>query len=246
MSDIVPTNPEMPSLLNFVAQAVSDPNIDVAKLEALLRMQREIVADDARVQFNAALHAAQAEMPRVKKNGTIDMGSKGSMRFATWEDVDTALRPILDRHQFSLSFDTQQRDGGGSVIVGTLQHVAGHSRIASFSLPLDSGAGRNNLQAAGSTLSYGRRYIAEMLFNIVREGADDDGKRGGTKFISDVQANELRALAKDAGRQEGAFLDRLFAGAVRSFDEVEDGNGYYAAKSTLEAIIHQRSQKAGG
>jgi hypothetical protein len=28
----------------------------------------------------------------------------------------------------------------------------------------------------GSTLSYGKRYTAEMLLNIVREGDDKDGR----------------------------------------------------------------------
>jgi hypothetical protein len=43
-------------------------------------------------------------------------------------------------------------------------------------LQLDTGPGRNQNQAMGSTLSYGKRYTAEMLLNIVREGEDTDGK----------------------------------------------------------------------
>ena len=47
-------------------------------------------------------------MPRVAKNGTIRLGEgKGVIPFATWEDMDTALRPVMQRHGFSLSFDVQ-------------------------------------------------------------------------------------------------------------------------------------------
>jgi hypothetical protein len=236
-----------PSLLNFVAQAVSDPAVDVAKLEALLRMQREIVADEAKITFNKALRSAQAEIPPIEKNGTIrlvrDGVDKGSIPFTTWEDMDKVMRPIMDRYGFTLTFDMSMKDGGGAVITGTLLHVDGYSKSASIPLALDTGPGRNNLQAMGSTLSYGRRYTAEMLFNLVRKGVDDDGNRGGTKFIREHEAEELRALCKAAGRQEGPLLDRLFAGRVKSFDEIEVGGAYAAARSTLEGIIHQQRKK---
>ena len=203
-----PAPPDPGGMLGFIAMALTNRNIDAAKLKALLDMQREVVADQAKVEFNAALHAAQAEMPRVAKNGTIKLGDKGSIPFATWEDIDTALRPIMSRHGFTLSFDMAERgaQGGGAVITGTLTHTAGHSKSVSMPLALDSGPGRNNLQAMGSTLSYGRRYCAEMLFNIVREGADDDGKRGGTVYITGDQIAEVEALLAETKADRVAFL----------------------------------------
>lgn len=220
------------SLMNFVAQALTDPRVDVAKLDALLRMQREVEADDARRQFTAALHAAQAEMPRVQKNGRVDLGTgKGGYDFATWEDMDRALRPIMARHGFSLAFDMAMKEGGGAIVTGTLQHVAGHSKAASIPLALDAGAGRNNLQAMGSTLSYGKRYVAEMLFNIVREGRDDDGKLGGTVFISAEQKQELVALIQETKADTVGFLRYM---EVPSLDEIEARN-FPAAVTALHA-----------
>lgn len=220
------------SLLNFVALAVSDPNVDVAKLEALLRMQREIVSDDARAQFNAALHAAQTETPRVQKNGRVDLGTgKGGYDFATWEDMDAALRPVMQRHGFSLSFDMTTKEGGGAVVIGTLLHSAGHSKTASVPLALDSGAGRNNLQAMGSTLSYGKRYVAEMLFNIVRVGHDDDSVRGGMLFIAAEQKEKLVALMQEVKADTVGFLRYM---GVDSLDEIETKN-FTAAVNALMA-----------
>lgn len=244
MSDLatLPTSGEMTgSLLNFVAEAVTNPATDVAKLDALLRMQREIIMDQAKDDFAAALHAAQREMPRVKKNGTIDMGAKGSMKFAKWEDVDAVLRPIMDRYGFSLWFDTEERQGGGSVIIGTLTRGK-WSQTAKIALPLDTGAGRNNLQAAGSTLSYGKRYVAEMIFNIVREGEDDDGTAGGKRHITEQQAGELREMMRQAKRQEGPLLDRLFGGQVRACEEIEAA-AYIVVKNMLDGIIHQQRDR---
>lgn len=197
------------SMLNFVATAVKDPNIDVAKLRALLEMQREIIADDAKTQFTRALHKAQAEIPAVDKNGTVSLGiGKGSYQFATFEDMNKVLRPVMARHGFTISFDmaTKPGEGGGAIITGTLTHEAGHSRTASIPLALDSGPGRNNLQAMGSTLSYGKRYLCEMFFNIVRKGADDDGVAAGMKFIGPGQLAELEKLLTDTNSDHSGFL----------------------------------------
>jgi hypothetical protein len=152
----------------------------------------------------------------------------------------------LQREGFSLSFDTapRQGEGGGIIITGTLSHVGGHKRTASIPLALDSSGGKNNIQGMGSTFSYGKRYCATALLNIITEGEDDDGVRGGAKFITDDQADDLRAKAKKLGRQEGQFLDQLFGGTVRSFDELEEGAGYVAAKSTLDALERRQAQKA--
>ncbi|MGD0110061.1 MAG: hypothetical protein ABSC06_39510, partial [Rhodopila sp.] len=56
------------SLLNAVARAVKDPSIDVAKLEALLRLQREIVAADAELQFARAMSQCQGELQPVLRS----------------------------------------------------------------------------------------------------------------------------------------------------------------------------------
>jgi hypothetical protein len=103
---------------------------------------------------------------------------------------------------------------------------------------LDSSGGKNNIQGMGSSFSYGKRYTTTALLNIVTEGEDDDGARGGARFISEVQADELRELCRMAGRQEGPFLARVFAGSdIRSFEEIETGPAYLAAKNTLAGLV---------
>lgn len=231
------------SLAAALARAAADPTIDPQRMRELHAIHREIVADEARVQFNESLHALQSAMPRVKKNGTVTLGEKGSYRFATWEDIDTIVRPILREHGFSVTFSEASKDEKGNRWSATWRHISGHSEQNFITLPPDSGAGRNPLQAAGSTNAYAKRYLTEDFCNIVREAADDDGVAGGKRYIDAKKADELRALLKEVGRQESTFLERLFAGAVRSFDEIEDGTGYLAAKSTLEGLKRQMKPK---
>lgn len=246
---VISENPAA-SMLNFVAMALRDPSIEVSKLEALLRMQRDIVADDAKSLFNQAFGRLQPRLPRIKKNGSVEYKNKQgqlekAFKFAKFEDIMTVIAPLLEEEGFSVGFNTVPRpsDGGGLIVTCILRHRAGHSTETSIPVPLDSSGGKNSLQGYGSTLSYGKRYTLTASLNLVTEGEDDDGQRGGTKFITEAQADELRSLCEQTGRIEGQFLDQLFAGKVRSFDELEAGSGFLAAKSTMEAILRQRAKR---
>jgi len=166
-------------------------------------------------------------------------GSQRGYNFARDEDIDNMLRSIMHKNGFSIFYDRTMREGGGLIVTATLLHSGGHSKTSSFPLPIDTGPGRNNLQALGSTDSYAKRYLKEGFFNIVRKGRDDDGSSFGKKYITTEQCVELRLMLKEAGRQEGPFLERLFSGNVRSVEEIEIGTGFLAARNTLDGVIMQ-------
>lgn len=258
MSDLVARDPAalspivdpVSTALAMIDRAARDSSVDVAKMQALQEMQFRLI-DRFKVD---QWHEAVASLPRirVKKSGVIDLGvdkrdgkARGTVPFARWEDMDDVLRPLLEAAGLFLTFDSAPRagDGGGLIVTGFLHHRSGHFKPASMPLPMDTGPGRNNLQAYGSTLSYGKRYTAEMLLNIVREGEDDDGKRGGMRFVTEAQADELRTLTKEAGRQEGALLDRLFSGTIHVFEEVEAA-AFVVVRNTLDGIIHQKKSRS--
>ncbi len=168
----------------------------------------------AEIEFNEAYARLSGKMPRVRKNGKVDLGSGKSYPFAKWEDIDRIIRPMMDAEGFTLQFTSQMREGGGLVVIGTLKHRQGHSVTADMPLPLDTGPGRNNLQANGSTLSYGKRYCAEMLLNIVREGDDDDGARGGSEPITDEECAELARGLTETKSNTDAFLSFMGVTAI--------------------------------
>lgn len=231
-------------LLPAIISAAKDPAVDVSKLRALLEMQERLEEREARREFIAAFARLSQDLPRVKKNGTIDLGKGRAIAFAKWEDMDAVIRPPMTREGFTLSFDSAVRpgEGGGLVVTGTLMHRDGHTRTASMPLPLDSGPGRNNLQAGGSTLSYGKRYCAEMLLNIVREGQDDDGKLGGTRFITADQVEELRKYIEATGTTEASFLQHFEVAAIENIEVA----AYAPARNTLLAKLDRQSKAKRG
>jgi len=233
------------TLLAAIVGMAKDPAVNIPALQALMAMQERLEERAAKREFIAAFARLSADLPRVKKGGTIplvtkDGKDKGSIAFAKWEDMDKVIRPLMVREGFTLSFDSVVRpgDGGGLIVTGTLMHRDGHTRTASMPLPLDTGPGRNNLQAGGSTLSYGKRYCAEMLLNIVREGDDDDGKLGGKRFITAEQVAELRKYLDATKSDDAAFLQHFEVARVENIEVA----AYAPARNMLLAKLDRQSR----
>lgn len=167
------------NMLSVIAQAAANPQVDVPKMAMLLELQDKLLAREAENEFNRALARMNTQDLRVSKLGVVSVPGKVSYKFAKWEDMDRVIRPLMQRECFTLSFDTEPNPAGGIIVVGELLHEGGHRRKARIPLTIDTGPGRNQLQQMGSTVSYGKRYVTEMLLNIVREEEDDDGQAGG-------------------------------------------------------------------
>ncbi|MBO1325378.1 ERF family protein [Acetobacter sp. TBRC 12305] len=208
-------------LLALITQAASNPNCDVEKLRALLEMKKQVMEMDDRKAFNEAMALASGEIPQVFKAGIKDMKGHGSYKFAKWEDMDRLIRPVLLKHQLRLSFDTVRLDGGFIRVTGIITHASGQSQSASMELPIDNGPGRTEVQARGSTISYGKRYCAEMLLNIVRTDEDTDGAPRGPQPMSAItpeQKEELVRLLQETGANTEQFLAWA---RCRTLDEME-------------------------
>jgi hypothetical protein len=206
------------SLLNFVAMAVRDPSVDVTKLEALLRMQREIVAADGRVQFYRALGEFAREVPQIPKLAKTD-----KYKHARREDMDDIIRPLLTKHGLVLSFRPVSSSLEAITVEGELVHTAtGHAKTAQFTLPPDFGPGRNNLQAFGSSKAYAERYLTEMLCGLVRCDEDNDGNRRAANDdgrITEGQVEELHDLMTRGRIREGTVLEKMAPG-LRSISQL--------------------------
>lgn len=217
----VPQRSEADTLMAIISRAASNPTVDVDKLERLLGMHERITAIHAERAMNEAL--ARINLPHVKKNGKILLPSKEGpvkeVAFAKWEDVDTVIRPLLMAEGMSLSFTAppRQADGGGAAMTGRLSHAQGAFREAQISLPLDSGPGRNNLQAMGSTIAYGKKYLAFMLLNIVTEGQDDEGRGADASIIDNARAVEIDLLITKVKADKAKFLKFI---GVKSVHEI--------------------------
>jgi ERF superfamily protein len=219
MNEIVVSGdtPQVPSLLNLIAATARDPTVDIAKFETLLRMQREIIADDAKLQFNRAMNKAQAEMVPVVRDAKNDQTHS---RYARLETIDEAIRPIYTKHGFSLSFNAEQ--GAAISLSCEVAHEAGFTRTYHLPdcAPDTAGAkGQTNkteLHGLGSTVSYLRRYLTCMIFHVILTNEDDDGNRGGKALASQQQREPPPPRPRDG------WDDRWFKAAVGRLESASD------------------------
>lgn len=194
--------PAAPSMFELIMRAVKDPACDPAKMAQLLELSRQIKADDAKAAYTSALVALKPLLPIIDRRGRIMIHEKGkekidayliqSTAFALWEDIDAAITPILAVHGFVLTFrcGTTGAPEHRVTVTGVLSHEQGHSEETTMTLPIDTSGSKNNVQAVGSSTSYGKRYTASLLLNLRTKGEDDDGETGGAQILN-AQASAI-------------------------------------------------------
>jgi hypothetical protein len=227
---------ESNAVIAMIERAARDPNVDIDKMQRLLDMRANETARQAKAAYAAALAEMQPKLPVIGRRGQIKIGQDASKnpKYALWEDINDAIKPVLAAHGFALSFRTG-RDGDRVTVTGILSHRDGHSEETTMVLPIDTGPGRNAVQSIGSSTSYGKRYTATALLNLTSRGEDDDGEAGGAEPITDKQSEELKTLIVQVGADIQKFLK------VFKIDRVEDlpAKRFEEAKTRLEQFGKQ-------
>ena len=204
MNEITPANG---ALMSFIERAAKDDSFDVAKFGELLRLQRDVGHDQSRRLFNQGMADAQSEMlPVVRDAKNSHLGNK----YAKLETIDAAMRPIYTRHGFSVRFGSAPAPTEGYIrITCTVAHAGGYFEENYLDAPianLGSQGGRTattGVQAVGSAVTYLRRYLLGMVFNIVLADEDDDGE--GMRRAAPMQ--RAAAATPRAERKAGPVYD---------------------------------------
>ncbi len=185
------------SIISVIERAALNPDVDIDKMERLLEMQERIMARDAEAAFNVALAEMQPNLPAIEQKGKAHQ----NVKYAKWEDIQKEITPVLAQYGFALSFKTDVHDTN-IIVTAILRHREGYSDQTSLPLPSDTSGSKNNVQAVGSSVSYGKRYTATALLNLNVAGEDDDGNLAGageliTKEQSDLILIRLDETASD-------------------------------------------------
>lgn len=230
----IPGLPAPANLMEVIARAASDPNVDADKMERLWQLHERISARQAEIAFNTAMNACQAEIPAVFRN---KINEEKSSRYADLEQLDKVSRPIYTRHGFALSFGTADCPLPGHARQTCLvSHIGGYSRLYQADIPLDLTGPKGNpnktgVQGFGSSMSYGQRYLTKLIFNIALTNEDNDGE-GEKAAVSEEQIANIRAMLTELGKDEKKFLTWA---KVRALSEIPAAN-YSEVIKTLEGM----------
>lgn len=177
---------ESATILSVIERMALSPEIDPERVERFMAMYERMEARSAEKAYAAAFAEMQRELPEIPERGKIIIRDKGDKNlivqetpYALWEDINEAIKPILAKHGFGLSFRPGQEPDGRVSVTAVLRHSAGHKDEAKMVLQHDGSGSKNAVQAIGSSTSYGKRYAAMALLNITSRGEDDDGQAAG-------------------------------------------------------------------
>ena len=161
----------------LIERAAFDPEFKVEKLQALLDLKDTQEMREAEKQFNAALVQAQADMGPINADAT---NPQTRSKYATYAQLDRAIRPIYTRFGLAPSFNTEPMTEPDMIqIVGILSHRDGGARRYQIPMPRETKGARGGdvmtrTHATGSAFSYGKRYLLIGMFNLSID-IDDDG-----------------------------------------------------------------------
>ena len=197
----------------MIERAAADPAVDIERIERIYAMYERAQQRSARSAFLDAMMAAKAALPKVIKAGSASYEdkktgeSKKAFSYAKWEDVCSQIEPVLAAHGLVITFSSEQMAPDRVAITGILSHRDGHSERAQMALGCDASGGKNNAQGWGSAISYGKRYTAFALLNLV--GHDDKDNDGAGAMIDDEQLAELTKRITALSVNVEGFLEYL-------------------------------------
>ena len=190
------------SLFAVIERVARDPSIDIGRMQELISMHKALKADNAQAEYDAAMADAQSEMKTVRTNKS---NSQTSSKYANYEALDKAIRPIYTKHGFALSFNTGDSPTPESVrLLCTVSHRGGHRQEYKIDVPADGKGARGGdvmtkTHAMGAAAQYGQRYLFKLIFNL-STGDDDDGNSAASieeraKVMADKGIMHLNSLS---------------------------------------------------
>lgn len=164
--------------------------------------------------FAKAFLAAQREIKAARMGGTNPHFKSKYARFA---DVHEAVVPVLNKHGIAVLQHADESDDLAMKVTTVLMHDSGEAFHCPVRIPLPKAA---NAHAAGSALTYARRYGLALATGLVNDD-DDDGnasakpakrerydkpaqapKKKPITDYTEAELTELRAKFKAEGKDE--------------------------------------------
>lgn len=215
--------------LDLISRALENPEIDVSKLKELLQMRDQINAENAKNAYNEAMAAFQAECPVITKTKTVpDRSGKAAYAYAPLENIVHEIKPLLQKHGFHYTLDTDTESKDGWVIARCkITHRDGHATESTAKFPLGTQTGiMSATQVYASALTFASRRVLCNAFGIVTAGEDMDGRQERPKASgpSSIQGDKAASATEIALKKKLVDLTREAHGIVGYNLTEEDRN----------------------
>lgn len=218
----------------------------IDKVEGVYLRRKQEEAQEA---FNTAMNVAQKAMEQIPAES---LNPHTRSHYAKYAAVDKVIRPIYTDHGFALSF----RQGEGAPpdcirLICRVSHSRGHVEHPFLDLPVDGKGAQGKdvmtkTHATGSGVSYGKRYLAGMIFNLAFTEDDNDGNQIKPN-INDSQAKVLHEMYDrlPPDRQQDALkhFTNIFKKPISAVEDIP-ASGFGSAKAKLGIVLNDETAKA--
>ena len=209
---------ETAGLLDIIARAARDPDVNVDKMRELFALKRELEADAAKRAFFAALAKAKGEFGPIIKTRLVDYEhtqgeGRTTYRYEEFADIGAVVDPILSKHGLSYRHKSTQTNGK-IVVTCILSHELGHSEETSLEGVEDKSGRKNPNQAIASTISYLQRYTVKEALGIGAGRDDDAAESPVDEVIEPDDVLYVETLIRDTESNLAIFLETIGAPSI--------------------------------
>lgn len=189
------------ALLQTAIASGTSPN-EMTELYALVKQMR---LDESQERFAERLAEFQRDCPRIHK-GRKTQGNF-SFNYASLDDIDAVIRPILGRLNIVVTFDSEHTTANNENVINVTVRVrvGSYYEDRKFGCPIPKDLRASDSQKWGAALSYAKRYALCAALNIVVTDEDNESLLGGAK-IDAKQLRELEFLLDETGTNLAKFL----------------------------------------
>jgi len=202
-----------PTPMDMIQMAVQNGSTP-EQLNSLMDLHDRWEEKQAKKSFVLALAKFRKDCPDINKDAKAH-----TSKYATLSNTLDTIKSTMENCGLTHSWRTEtdgKEEKKEVTVICIVTHIDGHSEQSSLSAALDLGAGRNTIQAMGSTVSYLQRYTLFAVLGITAREMDDDGY-GTNQKIDEDQKKEIIDLIKATDTDTAKFMKFM---NVASVDEI--------------------------
>ena len=210
----------------LLERIMTDATLPMERVNQAFDFYMRVRAYEAKLAYDAALAAAQAEFPPITKNRRVLFTSSKGTTDYRHEDLANLIEtigPILAKHGISYKWRTVNEVNEPIVVTCILTHKAGHSEENTLRGPRDDSGNKNSLQGIASAVNYLERYTFKASVGVASRH-DDDGKAGGgTPEPEAISAEQVSKLQLEIVRSNAHLEKFLRYLKIEKIDDLPAG-----------------------
>jgi hypothetical protein len=205
----LPVQTETGAVISMFERMARDASVPMDRIERVMDMLREMRREQAEEDFNEAMASTQRDLTPVARDS---FNPQTRSKYASYHAIDKAIRPVYTRYGLGVSFDEEQNAPEGFIRVLAFVSKGRHTKTFHYDSPIVTQglAGKTMMtltHARASAVTYAKRYLVGMIFNL-STGEDDDGNTAANPqdTVDDEQIGTLTELIESVGADKARFL----------------------------------------